>query len=398
MNPKKRSLKIDFAKTPEQIALVKKLGSKHKLESMAAAEALAAIMARPILQVIEQAPVISNLYTTLTYDEGQAAVIPLDPYFDVRARNFLTVWTQSQPGGTAMNFTQGQSDLYVQTYPIYSEVAMNKNWLRAGNVDYLAANLTRLVQEVLLVQETNAAFILFNSLAAARIDGNSANTATNNLTLVRADTAGVFQLDDFNNIMIGYDRTTASWVGGTPVNDQRSITDLLGSPEWMGQIRGIAYQPQNTRVPTAGAGTATYLAGAAIAAPESVREEIFRAAGIPTLYDVNLHKVYEMGDGRNYNTVFGNAIGTIPLPGFGQGFGGGTTSTFQSATEQIVVGLNSEMFDLARLRQTEENSEFALVADDSPNFSNRSQKLAFWGGLTEGYVSVEGRAKFGISF
>ena len=393
MNPKKRTLKIDFAKTPEQVALVKKLGSKHKLESLAAAEALAAIMARPILQVIEQAPVISNLYTTLTYSEGQAPVIPLDPYFDVRARNFLTVWTQSQPGGTAMNFTQGQSDLYVQTYPIYSEVAMNKNWLRAGNIDYLAANLTRLVQEVLLVQEANAAFILFNSLAAARIDGNAANNATNNLTLVRADTANVFQLDDFNNIMIGYDRTTASWVGGTPVNDQRSITDLLGSPEWMGQIRSIAYQPQNTRQ-----GSYATSGGSSLAAPESVREEIFRAAGIPTLYDVNLHKVYEMGDGRTYNTVFGNAIGTVALPGFGTGFGGGTTSTFTAASEQIVVGLNSEMFDLARLRQTEENSEFALVADDSPNFSNRSQKLAFWGGLTEGYVSVEGRAKFGCSF
>lgn len=391
-----RNLKITFAKTPEQKALVVKMGSKNKLESMAASEALAAVLARPILQVIEQAPVISNLYTTLTYDAGTPAVIPLDPYFDVRARNFLTIWTQSQPGGNAMNFTQGQSDLYVQTYPLYGEVAMNKNWLRAGNIDYLAANMTRIVQEVLLVQETNAAFVLFNSLPNARIDGNSANTATNNITMARSATAGVFQLDDFNTIMIGYDRTTASWVGGTPVNERRSITDLLGSPEWMGQVRSIAYQPQNTRVPTAGAGASTYLAGAAIAAPENVREEIFKAGGIPTLYDVNLHKVYEMGTGRPYNIVFSTALGSTALPGNGTGFGGGTTSTFTQATEQVVVGLNSEMFDLARLRMTEENSEFSLINDDS--FNLRSDKLGFVGGLTEGYVSVDGRAKFALIF
>lgn len=391
MNTQKRNLKITFDRTPEQVALVKKMGSKSKLESLAAAEALAAVLARPVLQVIEQAPVISNLYTTLTYDEGTPAVIPLDPYFDVRARNFLVVWTQSQPGGSAMNFTQGQSDLYVQTYPIYSEVAMNKNWLRAGNIDYLAANLTRIVQEVLLVQETNSAFVLFNSLPNARIDGNSANTATNNLTLARAASAGVFQLDDFNTIMIGYDRTTASWVGGTPVNERRSITDLLGSPEWMGQVRSIAYQPQNTRQ-----GSVATSGGSSLAAPESVREEIFRSAGIPTLYDVNLHKVYEMGTGRPYNTMFSTALGSTALPGFGTGFGGGNTSTFNSSTEQIVVGLNSEMFDLARLRMTDENGEFALVADDS--FDNRSQKLGFWGQLFEGYVSIDGRAKFGISY
>jgi hypothetical protein len=391
MNTQKRNLKISFAKTPEQVALVKKMGSKNKLESLAASEALASVLTRPILQVIEQAPVISNLYTTLTYDAGTPPVIPLDPYFDVRARNFLTIWTQNQPGGTAQNFTQGQSDLYVQVYPLYGEVSMNKNWLRAGNIDYLAANMTRIVQEVLLIQETNGAFVLFNSVPNARIDGNNSNTATTNIAMARSATAGVFQLDDFNTIMIGYDRTTASWVGGTPVNERRSITDLLGSPEWMGQIRSIAYQPQNTRQ-----GSYASSGGSSIAAPENVREEIFKAGGIPTLYDVNLHKVYEMGVGRNYNTVFSTAIGTLALPGNGTGFGGGTTSTFNSASEQIVVGLNSEMFDLARLRMTEENSEFSLVNDDT--FSVRSDKLGFVGGLTEGYVSVDGRAKFSLIY
>lgn len=391
MNTKKRNLKVEFKHTPEQVALVKKMGSRNKLESLAAAEALAAIMAQPILQVIEQAPVISNLYTTLTYDSGTPSSIELDPYFDIRSRDFLNVWNWAQPGGTQMNFVEGATSLYVQCYNIGSEVAMNKNQLRAGKLDYLAAHLTRLVQEILLVQETNAAFVLFNSVAGARIDGNSSNTATTNLPVARAATQGVFQLDDFNSIMIGYDRTTSSWVGGTPVNDRRDITDLLGSPEWMGQIRAIAYQPSNTRQ-----GSVATQGGSSIAAPESLRDQIWRAGGIPDLFNVNLHKVYEMGIGatRNFNAVFATAAGTTAYVGYG----GVGSAAFSPSTEQIVVGLNSEMFDLARLRENDYNGEFSLVADDSQNFNVRSDKLGYQGYLREGYSSVEGRAKFSYIF
>lgn len=385
-----RKLKIQIQRTPEQLDLVRRMGSKNKTESMAASEALAAVMSQPILQVIEQAPVISNLYQTLSYSAGEPSLIPLDPYFDVRNQNFINVWTQSQPGGTATSFTIGQSDLFVQTYPLESAISMNKNQLRAGNLDYLAANLTRIVQEVLLVQQTNAAFTLFNSLAGARINGNSADSATNNIVMARTATANRFQIDDFNTMMIGYDRTTASWVGGTPVNDQREITDILGSPEWMGQIRSIAYQPQNTV-----AGSLATEGATALSAPESVRDEILRSAGVPTFFGKVLHKVYEMGMGRSYNSIFDTAIGSTALPGFGAGFGGGSTSVFDGATEEIIVGLNYDMFDLARLRMVEEDSAFTLVNDDS--VSIRSDKLSYYGGLTEGYVSVEGRAKFALS-
>lgn len=388
MNSRKRALRVQFDKTPEQIELVKRMASSNKTESMAAMEAVAAVMTRPILQAIEQAPVISNLFQTLTYSAGTPSSIPLDDYFDIRSRQFLNVWTQSQPGGTATNFIQGTTDLYVQTYPINSAISFNKNYLAAGQIDHLAAGLTRLVQEVLLVQQTNAAFVLFNSAAGARIDGDSNNVATNNLPVARTATAGVFQLDDLNTMQIGYDRTVASWVGGTPVNDLREITDILGSPEWMGQVRSIAYQPQNTRQVVATSGAS------ALGAPESVREAIFNGGNIPTLFDKVLHKVYEMGTGRQYNTIYSTALGSTALPGFGTGFGGGSTSTFAASTQQVILGLNVDMFDLARLRMTENGSEFTLATDDT--FTQRSKKVGYFGELTEGYVSVEGRAKFAM--
>ena len=103
----KRNYKVSFNPTPDQLALIRKMGSKNKTESFAATEAFAAVMQRPILQVIEQAPTFSNAYTTLTYGENEKSNIPLDDYFDIRQRNFLNVWTQSQPGGNATNFVEG---------------------------------------------------------------------------------------------------------------------------------------------------------------------------------------------------------------------------------------------------------------------------------------------------
>ena len=387
-----KSLKIEFKRTEAQLALCRKLGSKNKTESMAAAEAVAEVLSRPILQVIEQAPVISNLFTTITYDEGTPASIPLDPFFDIRQRGYINVWQQSQPGGAATNFIQGNSELFVQPFPIETAISLNKNLLRATRLDYLASSMTRIVQEVLLTQEINAANILMASIPAARVDGNSANTtatslANNNFGVARSNTAGVFQLDDLNTIIIGYDRVVASWVGGTPVNQQRAITDLLGSPEWMGQIRAIAYQPSNTRAGSVG----TTQSNTAIAAPEAVRNDIFRAGGIPTLYDINLHKVYELGVGRVYNNLFGQyAAGTAFL-----GNNAGAATAFNAGTEQIVVGLNSEMFDLARVRENSANGEFNLVAEDLPI---RTDKVGWFGGLKEGYVSIDGRAKFSLIY
>jgi len=387
MNIKKKSFKVQIDRTPEQLDLVKRMGSKNKTESMAAAEALAAVMTQPILQVIEQANVVSNFFTTIGFSAGTPSNIPLDDYFDVRNRNFLNVWTQSQPGGTAMNFQQGATELFVQTHPLYSEITFNKNYLRAGNIDHLANGLTRLVQEVLLVQQTNAAFVIFNSLAGARIDGSS-DTATTNLPICRSTTANVFQMDDFNAMMIGYDRTTSSWVGGTPVNENRAITDLLGSPEWMGQIRSMSYQPQNTRQVVATQGAS------ALAAPDSVRADVWKAGGIANIFDVNLHKVYEMGAGTNreFNAIFDTAAGGTLYPAAGNGFGGAAGAAFDGATEEIVLGLNADMFDLTRLRMNEEGSEFSLVAEEYPI---RTEKIGFFGKITEGYTSVEGRAKFG---
>lgn len=382
-----KSLKVKIERTDAQVDLVRKLGSKSKTESLAAAEALAAVLPQPVLQVILQSSVISDLFGLQSYDAGSPSVIDLDPYFDVRAKNLVQVWGASQPGGTATNFVQGLSQLFVHTFPLDSAISMNKNALRAANLDYLGASLTKMTQEVLVQMELNNANILMGSLAGARIDFDKSNNAASNLTLARANAAGVFSIADFNTLITNYDRVVASWVGGTPQVDKGGITVLLGSPEWMGQVRGMAYQPVNTRSGAVASSGAT-----ALAAPEELRAEILRNAGVASFFGIELRKVWELGVGRDYNTLFDNYIGSQVITGYA----GSGTATFNGSTEQIVVGLNPNMFDLVTLRESEGGNELSIVPDDT--FTIRSDKIGFVASVKQGSVSVDGRAKYGMVF
>lgn len=379
--------KINFKYTPEQIEIVKKMGSNNRSEALAAQEALAAVLTQPVLQIIETAPVLSNLFKTITYDEGTPASIPLDVYFDVRRRNYLNVWTQSQAGGTATNFVQGLSEMFVNTYTLDSAVSMNKSYLKAGRLDVVAASMERVAQEILIKQELNAGNIMLAALAGARINGTASDTAATNLQVVRSATAGVFQLDDFNTLMTKYARIVASWVGGTPVGEKNQLTDIIGSPELLGQIRALSYNPVNVR-----SGAVATSGATALAAPESLREEIFRSAGLPSIYGVNIIQNYDFGIGRTFNTVFANYAGATAYTGTA----GSGTAAFAPTTEQLVVGLNANMFNLVRLRERGSSGEFTLAPDDQYNL--RSQKVGYWGEVREGYASLDNRAMIGIAW
>lgn len=380
---------ISFKRTDEQVTIVKQMGSRKKNESDAAVEAVAAVMTQPVLRVINEAPSISNLFSTLTYDEGSPASIPLSTYFDIRSNGFLNVWSQSQAGGLATNSVIGASEMFVHTYDLASAVSLPKSYLRAANLDVLAATFERLAQEVLRKQELNAVNILMAALANARIDFNASNTAVGNLQVVRSNTADVFQLDDFNTIKTKYARVLSAYNGSTPVGSAQEISDLIGSPEWLGQIRAIAYQPVNTRTVDGTAGTPAG-SSTAMAAPDALREEIYRSAGVPSIYGTNLIQCYDFGVGKAYNTVFGNYAGATAF----LGHGGTGSGAFTGASEELVVGLNSNMFNLVRLRERGAAGEFTLAPDDQ--FPVRADKVGWYGSVREGYVSLESRGMFGM--
>ena len=154
----------------------------------------------------------------------------------------------------------------------------------------------------------------------------------------------------------------------------------------MGQIRSIAYQPQNTRgVPDSNESTV-------LGAPDSVRERVFDSAGHPELFGVTFHEFNELGVGQIYNNLFATyATGTYI------GNGGAGSGTFNSATEQVVVGLNLDWFNLISLTQTDEaGAEWALSADDQ--FPLRDGRVGWYGNQNRGFVSVDNRGQLAIIY
>lgn len=388
---KKNFLKVDMQYTPEQIALAHKLGSKNKTESIAAAEAIAAVVAQPLLQVIQQAPVFSNQFQRQSYGPGEMPVITLSPLFDTKAPGYMLAFSTSKAGGLNTNEMTGANEMVVQVHSMDGAGSLEKRYVRSQRprLNVISDALARLAQEVLIKNNLHATNVLMGALANSFIDGNSSNTATNNLQIYRTATQGVFQLDDFNTIMTKYRRIVSSWLGGTPVGVNTEITDLFGSPEWMAQIRSIAYQPVNTRSgATNGSNYATSLA-----ATEEVRNRIFNSAGLPSLFDTDLHQYNELGVGYIYNNVFANYASSTAYAGYG----GSGSATFNSGTEQIVVGLNLDWQDLISLTQVDlGGAEWALSADDQ--FPVRADKVGWFGEQSVGYVSVDNRGKLGMIF
>jgi hypothetical protein len=380
---------IKIKRDSEVAKLITQLGSKNKTESLAAAEAFAAFIGPVIQTVLEQAPVIANLYETETFLEGTAPSLPLDVYFDVKDRNFINVWTQSIAGGLATSEVKGLSEMFVSTYNLDSAVSMPKKYAREARLNVVAATLTRMAQEILVKQEINSASILLKALADGRYDADSDGT-DEAFQVIRSQTANQFSLDEFNRLITLLGRMKGSWwANGTPTGGAQGITHLVGSLEFLEQIRSIAYQPVNTRsgaVDTSGASS--------LAAPDNVRSMVWQTAGIPSFFGVEIVPSWELGVSRRYNTLFKKYAGASAYQGYGQS----GTAVFDPATEELVMALNLNG-GKSLVKLVEEGSGSSTVksgADDQ--WSIRSDKVGFFTETNEGRVCLDSRGIAGLLF
>ena len=373
--------KISIKPGTEAAKLITQLGSKNKLESMAAQEAFAAFIGPVIQMVVDQAPVISNLYATETFLEGTAPSLPLDVYYDVKDRNFLNVWTQSIAGGLATSEVKGIDEMYVQVYELDSAISMPKKYAREARLNVVAASMTRMAQEVLIKQEINSAAILLGAAAGGRYDA----TGSGNLDtaqVIRSATANVFGLDEFNRLITMMARIRPSFAGGTPA-EGNPVTHLVLSPEMIEQIRSIAYQPVNTRAGSIG----TAQSNTSIVAPDSIRADIFKTAGLPNFFGVELVQAWEYGVGRKYNTLFKKYMGGTTF----QGFGGGSAAVFDPTSEEVItaLALNNNVSLVRLVEQDAGGGTISVMPDDQ--FALRSDKVGFYSKLREGRVVLDTR-------
>ena len=148
-------------------------------------------------------------------------------------------------------------------------------------------------------------------------------------------------------------------------------------------LRAMAYNPINS---TAAKGIAvSSQAGAWVPATDSMREDIYRNAGIPEFYGIGITEYNELGLNQKFNKLFAKLGGT-------DGSGG----SFAAATDELCIGIDRSRESMLRAIATdsETGAEFRLLPDDQ--YSVRQSKIGYFGSLEEGRMIIDSRVLTGI--
>lgn len=359
-------MKIKLKDTKEQRALVELAGSKNKIQSAEAMEALAAFISGVAQKVLKVAGSANRIYTDNTFNEDDSPSIPLDLFYNEKIGH-ITIWSQSQAGGLPSSLITGSDEFKVMTYRLDSAISIYKKYARKARLDVVSKAISKMLEEVLVKQERNAWAVILRALAEANTNGLE--------HVIDASADNVFQVEDLNKLITRLRRVNATIDGFTPSNfDSKGVTDLFCSPEILEQIRAFAYQPMNTRQATSGT--------TSIPLPDNIRENIFNAAGAQEIYGVGINELLELGDNGIYNRVFDEYYGGAVNMAHG--------------TDQIVIGLDLSRESFVRMlaQNADSGSTFDVTPDDQ--YVTRQDKMGWYGSLEEGRVCLDSRAICGI--
>ena len=312
-------MKITLKRTPEQVELIKAMASKNRSVAVEAQVALAEFIGPVLAEIINNAPTLSNLFTSLQFNADDNPSIPLDLYYDITAEDYITVYSQSVAGGLPQNqVLPTVSEMKIATYTLDSALSFDKRYAAKSRMDVVSKTFTRIAQEILLKQEKTSANLVLSALAAATTNGKA--------HVQRANTNGRFLLADLNELFTLAKRINTSWAKGTPdARQSRGITDLIVSPEVVQELRAMAYNPINTK------GSLTD-----IPATDEIRTAVYNSAGIPEFYGVSIMEINELGVGQRFNTIFYTVAGTTNFK-----TADGTTATGVFGTsDEIIIGLD----------------------------------------------------------
>ncbi len=376
-------MRIKLKNTPEQVELIKALGSKNRLVSAEASEAFAAFLGPVIQRVILQAGTASQIYTDAPFDENDSPSYPLDLYYQELNNGYVSVWSQTLAGGlpSAQDVSAIQ-EVKIATYRLDSAVSINKRYARQARLDVIAKLVERMSQEVLVKQERNAWAVILKALGEASTTPQGGSALKH---YTEAGALGQFKLDDLNKLMTRVKRINESWAGGTPADPYSTgLTDLYVSPEIKENIRSFAYNPLNTVAPDGSAATSSTVG---IPLSDNMRDEIYRSAGMQEIYGVNIVELIELGKSKKYNILFDNYITNLPTT---------TGTAFNPGVHQILVGVDNTKGALIRPIATtsETGSQFNVQPDDQ--FLQRTDKTGFYGSMEEGRICIDARALSGI--
>jgi hypothetical protein len=374
-------MNISLKRTEEQVELVKAMASKNREVSYEAQAALAEFIGPVLDEVVQQAPVISNLFTTFEFDADDNPSIPLDLYYDITDEDYIQVYSTSIAGGMPTSaVAPTHSELKFTTYTLDSAVEFLKKYAAKSRLDVVSKTFTRVAQEILLKQQRTSANILLGTLKDATSTDYSGSTIRH---VIDAGTPGTVKLDDFNRLLTRAKRINTSWAGGTGMETGRGITDLLCSPEVVQNLREMAYNPVNTR-DSSGTGPPADANSGVIAGTTELRNSVYNSAGLPEFFGISIMEANEFGIGQKFNNIY-IALGGVDESG-----------AAITATDEVAVGLDRSRESLMRAvaLDGDTGSQFTLLPDDQ--YSVRQQKIGFYGSMEEGRMILDNRAVFGL--
>jgi hypothetical protein len=379
-------MKITIKRTDDQVALVQAMGSNNREEAYEAQAAVAELIGPVVDEVVNNAPTVANLFTNLTYQWDDNPSLPLDLFHDITDEDYIQVYSQQVAGGLPYNQVfPAHNELKFSTYTLDSALAFDRKYVRKARLDVVSKTFTRMAQEILLKQERTS----FNVLATALVLANSKSAASGSGSTVAEGnhviTCGAndrFVLNDLNRLITLSKRVNSSWAGGTPVGGPKAgITDLLVSPEMVEQLRAMAYNPINT----AGAPYTSALLDS-LPAPEDLRNELYKSAGLPQFYGINIMELNELGLNQRFNSIFATVNSNNGTP----------VGTFTTDDDEIMIGIDRNKESLIRPVVLDEGNtgNLAIMVDDQ--FSVRQNKIGYYAKIEEGRICIDDNALCGL--
>jgi len=335
-------MKMKLKNTPEQVELIKAMGSKSPEISRPATEAFAAFIGPVVRRVLDQANTASYVYTDVEYDEDDSPSYPLDLFYDQNGKDpYTTIWSQQMAGGLPSSQISGNAELKIATYKLDSAVSFLKKYARKSRLDVVSKGIERMANEILVKQDRNAWAVILRGLAEAKGKWGTGSAGDN---IVTNAVTGAVSLADLNSLLTKMKRLNASYANGTPAAAySKGITDLFVSPEVVANFRAISF-------------TAYQDNAAAEQVGDGIKDEMWRAGGFGNIFGMNIVEMYEFGTGQKYNTLF-DTWGPVA-------------------------------------RNAETGSTFTALPDDQ--YATRQDKVGFYGGLEEGRVLLDARAVVGL--
>jgi hypothetical protein len=395
-------MNITLKRTQEQVELIKAMASKNRNVAYEAQAAAAEFIGPVLAEVINNAPALSNMFNTFSFNDDDNPSIPLDLYHDITDTDYVEIYTQNVPGGLPSNHVAPKhSELKFQTYRLETAVDFDRRYASRSRLDVVSKTFTRIAQELLQKQEITSGNLVMSVLAKAQ---------TNNKDhVIKSHSENQFLLADVNALITHAKRINTAWNQGTPINSNRGVTDLIVSPEIMGEIRAMAYNPINTQGVNGQnlTGTVDGVAGVAkdnagggvtvnngqgggvIPATDSMREALYNNAGASELYGISITELNEFGKDQRFNNIFDTVDGDAG--GYGQ-----ANAEFATADDEIILGLDRSRESLMRAIavDSETGAELRLAADDQ--YTVRQQKVGYYGSIEEGRMILDSRALTGI--